>query len=122
MTSRAFYRTGEEVTVRQLPEGTSRVVARADRATWRPMSPRAPDSPSLQWGSYSLQALEAGGELLAEELTTVGRHQGERPVHGSVDLFPRMGNPRRTRVAPGAAIHCRPGLRLDDELHRTAAP
>ena len=36
----------------------------------------------LDSGTYVVEALDASGNLLAEELTTVGAHQGERPVHG----------------------------------------
>ena len=79
----AFYRTGEEVGAAMLPVGTSRVVAR--RATGEVFEADLRDGArlaDLPPGTYAIEALDAGGELLAEELTTVGAHQGERPVHG----------------------------------------
>ena len=41
----------------------------------------------LPSGTYAVEALDAGGDLLAEELTTVGAHPGERPVHGFATSF-----------------------------------
>ncbi len=38
-------------------------------------------------GTYAVEALAAGGRSLAEELTTVGAHAGERPVHGFATSF-----------------------------------
>jgi dextranase len=95
---RAFYRTGEQIVLADLPQGTSRVVAR--RASGDVIDARliaTPDesdaSPAqahfneLAAGTYALEALDAEGTLLAEELTTVGAHQGERPVHGFATSF-----------------------------------
>jgi dextranase len=85
---RAFYRTGEEIALVTLPEGTSRVVARraqgdlvdAEVGTGAIFS-------ELVGGTYSIEALAADGSVLAEELTTVGAHAGERPVHGFATSF-----------------------------------
>jgi dextranase len=41
----------------------------------------------LPSGTYCVQALGANGEVLAEQFTTIGLHQGERPVHGFATSF-----------------------------------
>ena len=95
---RAFYRTMEQIVLADLPEGTSRVVAR--RATGDVIEARLTATPDgsdrspaearftgLDAGTYGLEALDSEGTLLAEELTTVGAHQGERPVHGFATSF-----------------------------------
>ena len=43
--------------------------------------------PGLVAGTYTVRALDATGSILAEELTTVGAHPGERPVHGFATSF-----------------------------------
>jgi dextranase len=85
---RAFYRTGEEVAVAMLPAGTCRVVAR--RATGTVVEAElgvGARFAELDSGTYVVEALDAGSNLLAEELTTVGAHPGERPVHGFATSF-----------------------------------
>ena len=85
---RAFYHTGEEVAAATLPAGTSRVVAR--RATGDVVEAELGEGAQfaeLDSGTYIVEALDAGGGLLAEELTTVGAHPGERPVHGFATSF-----------------------------------
>jgi dextranase len=85
---RAFYRTGEPITLANVPAGTSRVVAR--RARGDLVEAEVGNEASFAWldgGTYSLEALAADGSLLAEELTTVGAHAGERPVHGFATSF-----------------------------------
>jgi len=85
---RAFYRTGEEIVLAQLPAGTSRVVAR--RALGPAVDADLGDGavfPGLRGGTYSVEALGPEGGVLAEELTTVGAHAGERPVHGFATSF-----------------------------------
>ena len=85
---RAFYRTGEEVSLARLPAGTARVVARrANGATVEAHVGEGARFAELPAGSHAIEALAAGGELLAEEMTTVGSHQGERPVHGFATSF-----------------------------------
>ena len=85
---RAFYRSGEEILLSSLPTATSRVIAR--RATGEDIEAELLTDArfaGLDGGTYALQALDAAGGLLAEELTTVGAHQGERPVHGFATSF-----------------------------------
>jgi len=85
---RTLYRTGEEVAVATLPAGTSRIIA--CRATGEVAEAELGDCarfPELPAGTYAIEALDASGDLLAEELTTVGAHPGERPVHGFASSF-----------------------------------
>jgi len=85
---RAFYRSGEEITVAALPTGTSRVVARRARGDLVEAEVATAASFSgLVGGTYSIEALATDGSVLAEELTTVGAHAGERPVHGFATSF-----------------------------------
>jgi len=85
---RAFYRTGEEVVVAMLPVGTSRVVAcRATGEVFEAELGTGARFAELGSGTYTVEALDASGDLLAEELTTVGAHPGERPVHGFATSF-----------------------------------
>jgi dextranase len=91
---RAFYRTGEEIALATLPAGTSRVVARRARGDLvdAEVGTRATFS-GLVGGTYSIEALAADGSVLAEELTTVGAHAGERPVHGFATSFDDESTP-----------------------------
>ena len=85
---RAFYRTGEEIVITKLPVGTSRVVAR--RATGDVVEAELGEGArfaELLPGTYAVEALDAHGDLLVDELTTVGPHAGERPVHGFATSF-----------------------------------
>lgn len=85
---RSFYRSGEEIIVSALPKGTFRVVA--SRATGHVFQAKLDGSArftGLPAGTYSIEAYGAAGDLLIEELTTVGVHQGERPVHGFATSF-----------------------------------
>jgi dextranase len=90
---RAFYLSGVEISVHGLPAGTTRVVA---RCATRPSIDAAFDEvdptagarfPELPAGTYAIEALDADGRTIADELTTVGIHQGERPVHGFATSF-----------------------------------
>ena len=85
---RAFYRTGEEFAVANLPAGTARVVARSaiggEIEADLGIDARFAE---LTAGTYAIEALNAAGDLLSEELTTVGGHPGERPVHGFATSF-----------------------------------
>jgi dextranase len=84
----AFYRTGEELQVSTLPAGTSRVVAcRATGEVVEAELGAGARFSELSGGTYVIQALDDRGGLLAEELTTIGAHQGERPVHGFATSF-----------------------------------
>lgn len=85
---RSFYRSGEEITVAALPVGTSRVTA--SRATGQAIQAKLDGTANfaeLGGGTYSIEAFDDAGVLLGEELTTVGTHQGERPVHGFATSF-----------------------------------
>jgi dextranase len=85
---RAFYRTGETIAVTTVPPGAARLVAR--RATGITVDAElgaAARFGELAPGTYAVQALSADARLLAEELTTVGTHAGERPVHGFATSF-----------------------------------
>ena len=55
---------------------------------------RSKHSVDQQWtlaeppaGTYAVHALDETGRLLGEEITTVGSHPGERPVHGFATSF-----------------------------------
>jgi dextranase len=85
---RTFYRSGQEVVVAVLPSGTSRVTA--SRATGQVVEAKVDGTAcfaNLPAGTYSIEAFDDAGVLLGEELTTVGAHQGERPVHGFATSF-----------------------------------
>lgn len=85
---RSFYRTGEEMVIATLPEGTARVTAR--RAFGPIVEARSSEVARFEGlvsGTYCVEAYDAAGALLGEELTTVGPHQGERPVHGFATSF-----------------------------------
>jgi dextranase len=85
---RCFYRTGEEISLTALPAGTARV--RAQRPTARAIEAEVDNGAhfgGLSPGTYSIEALDTAGLVLAEELTTVGSHAGERPVHGFATSF-----------------------------------
>ena len=86
---RAFYRTGEEIEPR---------TAACRSSGWWPAVPTGgpwkqrlttgrPGSAGLVPGTYTVEALAPDGRSLAEELTTVGAHAGERPVHGFATSF-----------------------------------
>jgi dextranase len=85
---RSFYRTGEEILLASVPAGAARVVAcRATGEVVEAEPGKTARFRDLGPGTHALQALDAGGHLLAEELTTIGTHQGERPVHGFATSF-----------------------------------
>ena len=83
---RAFYRTGEEISLERLPAGTVRAVARRAQGDTVEAEVGARFD-GLSPGTYTVEALAEDGALLAEELTTVGTHPGERPVHGFATSF-----------------------------------
>ena len=85
---RAFYRTGEEIAIAMLPPGTCRVVARRARGDiFEAQLGNGALFRELPSGTFAVEALAPDGSLLAEELTTVGTHAGERPVHGFATSF-----------------------------------
>jgi len=85
---RSFYRLGEVIEITALPRGTARVIARmsSGRAVEATLGGGAKFD-SLGSGTYGIEALNAAGEIVAEEFTTVGHDQGERPVHGFATSF-----------------------------------
>jgi dextranase len=87
---RAFYRAGEEIILAPLPAGSTRVLAR--RVTGEVFNAElrasgAQFASGLPPGTYALEVVGPDGDLAAEELTTVGAHAGERPVHGFATSF-----------------------------------
>ena len=85
---RCFYRNGEVIELSHLPVGTSRVVARSStRDLVEAEVGNGARFAKLSSGTYAIEALDVEGRLLAEELTTVGAHAGERPVHGFATSF-----------------------------------
>jgi dextranase len=89
---RSFYRTGEPVLVPGLPGSTTRVLARRAQgdvfeAKLKEARPTASFADGLGPGTYSVEAFDSAGKVVTEELTTVGAHAGERPVHGFATSF-----------------------------------
>jgi dextranase len=85
---RAFYRTGEAISLAALPVGTVHVIAaHASGDVVVADSAASAIFRELPAGTYAIQALDGDGVLLGEELTTVGSHAGERPVHGFATSF-----------------------------------
>ncbi|HTW08685.1 MAG TPA: glycoside hydrolase family 66 protein [Acidimicrobiales bacterium] len=85
---RAFYQTGEGITLSRLPAGTARVVARyASGEVQEADVGLGAHFGRLRTGTTSVEAIAADGSVLAEELTTVAAHAGERPVHGFATSF-----------------------------------
>jgi dextranase len=85
---RAFYLAGDEIVLDELPAGTARLRARrADGEVVEVATSGGARLGGLEVGTYSVEAVSAGGEIIAEELTTVARHQGERPVLGFATSF-----------------------------------
>ncbi len=86
---RAFYRTGEPIALETVPLEASRAVARRANGDVFEANLDAASAhfPGLGPGTYAVEAFAPDGRLLAEELTTVGAHAGERPVHGFATSF-----------------------------------
>ena len=83
-----FYRTGEEIVLEDLPSGTVRVVARRATGDFTEATVgRVARLENLVKGTHALEAVSADGQILAEELTTVGDDPGERPVLGFATSF-----------------------------------
>ena len=121
---RAFYRTGEEIVLRHAAgRQPPRVVARCARGDV--VEAECGDGARFRGAparDLSVEAHGPDGAVLAEELTTVGAHAGERPVHGFATSFQTESVPAVLGLAPGPALHRRPDLRLDGELLRPARP
>lgn len=85
---RNFYRTGEAIVLSDLPSDSQRVVAR--RANGTSEHAQLVDAHwvlELTKGTYDIEVFGADDRLLGGEITTVGNHQGERPVHGFATSF-----------------------------------
>ncbi len=78
-----FHRVGETLDLSYLP-GVSLVARRADASSVAAVAGRFEE---LSEGTYAISAIDATGAELDEEFVTVGRHQGERPVHGFATTF-----------------------------------
>ena len=97
---RAFYPTGAEIELEQVPSGAVRVVARHARGGAIEASLEGPVERQVEGpingaahlagpgpGTYAVEAWAEDGTLLEEEFTTVAAHAGERPVHGFATSF-----------------------------------
>ncbi|MCU1489115.1 MAG: hypothetical protein JWM85_520 [Acidimicrobiaceae bacterium] len=85
----AFYCTGDEIVLDALPPGTTSVIASlaSGETVVATLDGAVARFVGLEAGTWEVQACGAEGARLAEELTTVGAHQGERPVHGFATSF-----------------------------------
>lgn len=85
----SFYKIEDVISLKGLPEACARVLA--SRASGEVVEGDVRGGvgrvSGLKPGTYAVQAQGADGTVLWEELTTVGRHVGERPVHGFVTSF-----------------------------------
>ncbi len=85
---RAFHSVLEDIVIADVPQGSARV--RALLASGESIE-ATHDGPwtlrNLISGTYAVHAIDESGRLLSEVLTTVGRHPGERPVHGFATSF-----------------------------------
>jgi dextranase len=85
---RSFYRIGEEIVLSGLPNDADHVVAwRADGTAVNGNTVDTNWVLALTKGTYNIEVFNSVGDLLCEEITTVGAHQGERPVHGFATSF-----------------------------------
>jgi dextranase len=87
---KTWYPADQAIAVRgPLPAGAERVVARSAFGDVHEAVATGDQArlPGLTPGSYAIEAWSAGGELLAEELTTVSARPGDRPVPGFVTSF-----------------------------------
>ena len=85
---RAFYHLGEPVALTAPPAGTAELVATtAAGRTYRAVEGDGFHFPELPAGTLAVEARGPGGDLLADEFTTVAAHPGQRPVHGFATSF-----------------------------------
>jgi dextranase len=85
---RAFYRSDEEIHISDVPSETMRLIAaRANGTNVQAVAGNHYVLSRLTSGTYAIQAIDAHNHLLAEMITTVGAHAGERPVHGFATSF-----------------------------------
>ena len=91
---RAFHSTLETIVIDGLPPGSVRLRALlASGNSIEATHDRQWQLPTLRVGTYAVQAIDESGCLLGEAITTVGRHPGERPVHGFVTSFTDLDIP-----------------------------
>ena len=85
-----WYPAGQPIQVRgKLPAGTQRVLARSafGDAGQVLVADDEVHLPGLPPGTYAIEAWTPAGELIGEELTTVGSRPGDRPVPGFVTTY-----------------------------------
>ena len=91
---RAFHTVLETIIIEDVPDGTHRV--RALLASGESLEAGHDGQWTLSTlvaGTYAVQAIDESGRLLGEMITTVGRHPGERPVHGFATSFTNDDTP-----------------------------
>jgi dextranase len=86
---RSFYRSDDVISLAGLPEACFALVARraSGEVVEREVRAGAGVISGLTPGTYVVEAHDRNGTVVWEELTTVARHVGERPVHGFVTSF-----------------------------------
>lgn len=86
---RTFYSSDDVISLAGLPEACTALVARraCGEVVEREARAGAGVISGLPSGTYTVEAHDRGGTIVWEELTTVARDTGERPVHGFVTSF-----------------------------------
>jgi dextranase len=85
---RAFHSTLESIVIEDVPQGSASVRALLPSGeTIEATHDGRWTLTNLRSGTYSVQAIDDAEHLLGETITTVGRHPGERPVHGFATSF-----------------------------------
>ena len=85
---RAFHSTTEEIAFDDVPLRTARIRALlASGESFEAVHGDRWTLSNLRSGTYAVQAIDESGRLLAESITTIGAHPGERPVHGFATSF-----------------------------------
>jgi len=86
---RTFYSSDDVISLAGLPEACTALVARraCGEVAEREVRVGAGVISGLPSGTYAVEAHDRDGAIVWEELTTVARHGGERPVHGFVTSF-----------------------------------
>ena len=85
---RAFHSTSESIVIADVPQRSVRVCALlASGESIEAIHDGQWKLTDLLAGTFAVQAIDESGRLLGEVITTVGRHPGERPVHGFATSF-----------------------------------